>query len=238
MSRRNRGAARPARWSESLARGAIACAVVALTAWVAWGVGEGDAEAAKKRKKKKAKPAPAKVAPKPSPEKVPPPDDADVPPANVLPETEPTPDPAPVAAETTPDQGTPSASSGVGGLIPQASDNWLSQRAPSLTAAVAMEAGGRRFAYNDALTANLRGYQVPLVPLAAVDLAWYPTFARGAGLTVRYERAFALESQTSDGASVPTTWDRLDAGARMRFRTRRSGPVLALAAGYGRHAFT
>jgi hypothetical protein len=106
-----------------------------------------------------------------------------------------------------------------------------------------MELGGRRFAYNDALTANLRGYQVPGVPLAQIDVALFPFGGKGTlrdlGFDVTYERSLYLESQTPEGMAVDGTWSRLEAVALWRMRARKTtGPIVTLGGGFGMHEFS
>lgn len=116
--------------------------------------------------------------------------------------------------------------------------------APMFAATVAMEVGGRRFAYNDALTSNLRGYQVAGVPLASVAVQLFPFGGkkgalRDVGFDVSYQRALYLSSATPEGMNVDSTWSRLEAVALWRLRARKTtGPLVTLGGGFGLHDFT
>lgn len=102
-----------------------------------------------------------------------------------------------------------------------------SQNEPStalFVASVAFELGGRRFAYTDALTPNLRGYGVFGAPTPVVGAEIYPFAATGIpvlsdlGVTARIAGALGLASATSEGDVLTTHWSRFDFGGRLRFR--------------------
>lgn len=100
--------------------------------------------------------------------------------------------------------------------------------------------GGRRFAYTDGLSANVRPYDVFGPPMPSVSGEIYPAagtsipVVRDLGLTVSYGRAFGLGSKTNDGKAVNTSWDRLLTGLRFRFRPGSAeGPVLGAHGGFG-----
>jgi hypothetical protein len=103
---------------------------------------------------------------------------------------------------------------------------------------LAMAAGGRRFTYSDPVSANIRDYSVFGAVMPELHLAFYPaadtgiTFARDVGFELTATSAFGLSSQSSDGTSVGSSYDRLDAMVRARFfPAGRTGTSLGLAGG-------
>ncbi|WP_437308517.1 hypothetical protein [Sorangium sp. So ce388] len=101
------------------------------------------------------------------------------------------------------------------------------------SAGVDLEIAGRTLSYTDLLSENLRTYEVLGVPMPAVRGELYP-LARSAlpvlrdlGVALSYARAVGLDSEGAGGASVSTSWSRLHAGLRGRFRPAgQAGPVL------------
>lgn len=92
-----------------------------------------------------------------------------------------------------------------------------------LVGELGLEIGGRFFGYKDALTANLRPYNVFGQPLLALGVEFYPLagsttpVVKDLGLTLAYARALGLSSETEDGAlSLPTTYQRFSVGLRGR----------------------
>jgi hypothetical protein len=103
--------------------------------------------------------------------------------------------------------------------------------------------GSRHFAYNDAIGANLRPYDVDGAPMLAIAVALHPfsetPVLRDFGFYGDFASAIALASATSGGASVGTSWSRYDLGGRARVRLGdHERPVmLGASAGYGLELF-
>ncbi|WP_438008677.1 hypothetical protein WME89_08225 [Sorangium sp. So ce321] len=101
------------------------------------------------------------------------------------------------------------------------------------SAGVDLEIAGRTLSYTDLLSENLRTYEVLGVPMPSIHGELYP-LARSAlpvlrdlGVALSYARAVGLDSEGAGGASVSTSWSRLHAGLRGRFRPAgQAGPVL------------
>ncbi|WP_437867380.1 hypothetical protein [Sorangium sp. So ce363] len=101
------------------------------------------------------------------------------------------------------------------------------------SAGVDLEIAGRTLSYSDLLSDNLRTYEVLGVPMPSLRGELYP-FARSAvpvlrdlGVELSYARALGLDSEGAGGASVSTSWSRLHAGLRGRYRLAgQDGPVL------------
>ncbi len=115
-----------------------------------------------------------------------------------------------------------------------------------VVASVGLDFGGRRFAYSDALTPNLRDYQLfgapmPKLGVTLYPLAWKPwAFVRDLGVGFRYAQALGLDSETGDGTVVGTTWERglLFLKARLRpVRNKRTMIGLSLGLGFDRFVF-
>jgi hypothetical protein len=112
--------------------------------------------------------------------------------------------------------------------------------------ALAFELGGRFFSYNDGLSSNLRDYDVFGVPSLFVGAEVYPLtdtgtpIAQDLGIVGHFGQAFALDSETSDGTVVGTSWNRFDVGLRFRLSLgdRGDAPVLGLTGGFARHDFS
>jgi hypothetical protein len=90
-------------------------------------------------------------------------------------------------------------------------------------AELGVELGGRWFFYSDAITTNLRPYEVFGAPLIAVGAELYPLagttlpVVQGLGLTVAYARAIGLSSATEGSEdTIPTTYQRFGVGLRLR----------------------
>lgn len=116
---------------------------------------------------------------------------------------------------------------------------------PLFDVAVGVELGARSLAYNDALSANLRPYDIAAVPLVVPAVEVYPlsrTFVpiiRKLGIVASYGRALALTSSTSSGETFDTTWDRLLVGCRERLALPAfDGAVLGVGVVYGRQRFS
>ncbi|WP_437984684.1 hypothetical protein [Sorangium sp. So ce117] len=106
------------------------------------------------------------------------------------------------------------------------------------SAGVDLEIAGRTLSYSDLLSDNLRTYEVLGVPMPSLRGELYP-FARSAvpvlrdlGVELSYARALGLDSEGAGGASVSTSWSRLHAGLRGRYRLAgQEGPVLFASGG-------
>jgi hypothetical protein len=113
------------------------------------------------------------------------------------------------------------------------------------TVGIAYDSGYRSFTFNDPVTGNLRPYHVGGTPGIFVSTELYPlartnlTIARDLGVVVRFSRAFAFDSSTSDGGKSTTTWQELEAGLRYRIRTGKSlsAPLLGVGVSYVNSSF-
>jgi hypothetical protein len=114
-----------------------------------------------------------------------------------------------------------------------------------LDASVGIDFSSRHFDYNDAVTSNLRPYDVDFVPAPAVKLELYPLAKskagvfRDIGLTGGFHAALGLQSKAPDGTKIATTWSRIDIGlrARLRLAPGASPPAIGIDVGYGRETF-
>jgi hypothetical protein len=112
--------------------------------------------------------------------------------------------------------------------------------------AVSFELAGRFFSYNDIYSNNLRDYDVFGVPSLFVGAEIYPLadsgtpIAEDLGVVGHFAQAFALDSETSDGTVVGTSWNRFDVGLRFRLNLgdRGDAPVLGLTGGFSRMDFS
>lgn len=101
----------------------------------------------------------------------------------------------------------------------------------------------RRFSYNDPLFGTLRPYAIDGGPSAFVGLTLFPiTGTRGLrdiGIASDFARSLGLTSQTPQGTSVTTTFQRFRVGlrGRLRFGEGEDATVLGLDATYGRWKF-
>jgi hypothetical protein len=107
--------------------------------------------------------------------------------------------------------------------------------------AVGMEAGERRFEYNDGLTPNLRTYRLNAAPLVVAQGEVYPLGGARAlepGITLGYGRAVGLRSGLSESGPLSTEWSRLYVGGKLRLRTGDEGsPIVSLTGAYGEELF-
>jgi hypothetical protein len=111
---------------------------------------------------------------------------------------------------------------------------------------VAFELGGRHLTFTDAISQNIRPYDVLGAPMIAVSGAVYPAATTGIpvlkniGLTARASFAVGLSSSTKGGKeSIGTNWIRFRGGLKWRFvpGTDR-GPVLAITGDFGFDTFS
>ncbi|WP_437735334.1 hypothetical protein [Sorangium sp. So ce1335] len=101
------------------------------------------------------------------------------------------------------------------------------------SAGVDIEIAGRALSFSDLLSENLRTYNVLGAPMPSVRGEVYP-LARGAlpvlrdlGVALSYARALGVDSKGAGGARLSTSWSRLHAGLKGRFRPAgQTGPVL------------
>lgn len=110
---------------------------------------------------------------------------------------------------------------------------------------VAFEMGGRHVAFTDAVTANIRPYDVLGAPMIAAAAELYPaaptgiTVLKNIGLTGRFSMALGLGSSTKGGEAVSNTWLRFRGGLKWRFLPGSdTGPVLALTGELGMDTFS
>jgi hypothetical protein len=99
-----------------------------------------------------------------------------------------------------------------------------------------LEVGARHLHYVDAITHNLRNYDLGAAPLVFVAAGVYP-FADAstkvdAGIVGGYARAVGVSSAPSGSGEVGTDWWRFHAGVRMRVRPA-PGLVLGVTGAYG-----
>lgn len=106
------------------------------------------------------------------------------------------------------------------------------------TVGIDLRFGGRRFAYTDALSPNLRGYDILGPPLLDLSGEIYPAartripVLRDLGITAGYGFAFGLQSTTTQGNIVNTTWDHADIGLRARIPLGARGSMIAAHGGF------
>lgn len=111
---------------------------------------------------------------------------------------------------------------------------------------IAFEMGGRHMTFNDAITQNIRPYDVLGVPMIAASGAVYPAAGtsipvlKNIGVAARFAMAVGLTSSTKAGQeAISNTWLRFRAGLRWRFVPgTEKGPVLTLTGDYGMDTFT
>lgn len=110
---------------------------------------------------------------------------------------------------------------------------------PIVSVGVDLDVAGRRFDYTDALTSNLRPYQVFPAMLLGLRGELSPFartrgFARGLGVSFAYARAVGLSSAPRDGSTIATQWSRLALDLHARFwPSREDGPMLGFVGGFG-----
>jgi hypothetical protein len=103
---------------------------------------------------------------------------------------------------------------------------------------VGVELAGRRFAYTDALTGNLRPYDLFPAALVGVTGELFPFarthgLARGLGLSFDYASALGLSSVLGD-ERITTRWNRLGLDVHARFWPNGTpGPRVGAALGFG-----
>ena len=110
---------------------------------------------------------------------------------------------------------------------------------------LSFQMAGRFFSYSDGLTRNLRPYDVFGAPMGMANLEFYPAgfgdvpVAKDIGLTASYSMAFGLDSATTAGVPIGTTFTRLNAGLRGRIRFGEvPSPTLGINAGFSMLNFT
>lgn len=110
---------------------------------------------------------------------------------------------------------------------------------------LSFQMAGRFFSYSDGLTRNLRPYDVFGAPMGMANLEFYPAgfgdvpVAKDIGLTASYSMAFGLDSATTEGVPIGTTFTRLNAGLRGRIRFGEvPSPTLGINAGFSMLNFT
>lgn len=91
-----------------------------------------------------------------------------------------------------------------------------------------VDVGRRHFTYSDPIGARPRPYLLEAAPLVTFGLEAYPLASsdlvvlRDLGFRGRFSRAFALESSTTDGVPLDTSWTRF--GGEVRQRVLLPGP--------------
>jgi hypothetical protein len=99
-----------------------------------------------------------------------------------------------------------------------------------------VEFTGRWFEYSDAVTQNLRPYDVFGQPAVSISGELYPLAStdipvlKGLGITAGYMRALGLNSAVGDGDPISTTYQRINLGLRERLSIGESS-VLGISAG-------
>ncbi|WP_437280091.1 hypothetical protein WME90_05885 [Sorangium sp. So ce375] len=118
-----------------------------------------------------------------------------------------------------------------------AGDRPLAAGTALFSAGVDLEIAGRTLSYSDLLSENLRTYEVLGVPMPCFRGELYPLarsaipVLRDVGVELSYARAFGLDSEGAGGASVSTSWSRLHAGLRGRYRPAGQGGLILFAGG-------
>jgi hypothetical protein len=85
-----------------------------------------------------------------------------------------------------------------------------------------VDVGNRRFSYSDPIGPLLGEYRLPLAPMMSFGIEAYPWATTGVpvlrdlGFRGRISRAFAVDSTTSDGVAIETSWTRFDGVLRGR----------------------
>ncbi|WP_437725942.1 hypothetical protein [Sorangium sp. So ce861] len=150
---------------------------------------------------------------------------------------------AALAALTTSPARSARAAEAAAALRPEAAERDEGRAPPAVgtelfSAGVDLEIAGRTLSYTDLLSENLRTYEVLGVPMPSLRAELYP-LARSAlpvlrdlGLALSYARAVGLDSEGAGGASVSTSWSRLHAGLKGRYRPAgQAGPVVFASGG-------
>jgi hypothetical protein len=101
-----------------------------------------------------------------------------------------------------------------------------------------VDVGRRHFTYSDPIGAAPRPDLLSAAPLLTFGLEAYPLassdvpFLRDLGFRGRYSRAFALDSSTTDGVAIDTSWTRFGGEVRERVLVPGAHPLeLGVAAG-------
>lgn len=115
-------------------------------------------------------------------------------------------------------------------------------QAPLLLLSAGPEMGGRRFAYLDPMTSNLRPYQAFGVPMLRLRGELYPLgrlhdnpFVTGWGVVGEYAQAAPLQSATESDLTLDTAWNDFYVGGR--FRLALGNAHLGFDAGVGAQNF-
>jgi hypothetical protein len=110
---------------------------------------------------------------------------------------------------------------------------------------VGLEIGGRSLAYANPSTTNLRPYSLFGTVAPAIDAEFYPgarsgiPFLEDLGIVGGFRTAVGLKSRTPDGIEVNTSWNRLDAALRYRWRLGKGRkPQVGIRFGVARENFT
>jgi hypothetical protein len=93
-----------------------------------------------------------------------------------------------------------------------------------------VDVGNRRFSYSDPVGTLLGEYRLPLAPMMSFGVEAYPWASTRApvlqdlGFRGHVSRAFAVNSTTSDGVAIETSWTRFDGELRGRLLFPGSNP--------------
>ncbi|MET0792575.1 MAG: hypothetical protein ABW061_13725 [Polyangiaceae bacterium] len=96
---------------------------------------------------------------------------------------------------------------------------------------VAAEVGRRTFKYSDPVGQQYAPYRLPLAPMISMGLEAYPFASsdvpglRDLGFRARFSKAFAVDSQTPEGATIDTSWTRFGAEVRQRLLFPSAHPL-------------
>ncbi len=94
-----------------------------------------------------------------------------------------------------------------------------------------LDIGSRHFTYSDPVGRLLAPYHLNVVPMTSFGLEAYPLastslpFLRDLGFRGRYSRAFAVDSNTPDGATINTSWRRFGGEVRERLLVPGAHPL-------------
>jgi hypothetical protein len=104
--------------------------------------------------------------------------------------------------------------------------------------------GTRHFDYRDRVTTGQRAYNLPSAPIVGVSSEVYPFVLTDTGMlsmlgfSAEYATSAFLQSGTSDGQKVDTSWMSLDLGLRGRLSLLSSRLVVSPKLGYGLTSFS
>lgn len=108
-----------------------------------------------------------------------------------------------------------------------------------------IDAGRRHFTYSDPIGAQPRPYLLKVAPMMTFGLEAYPLastglpFLQDLGFRGGVSRAFAVDSSTTDGVTIQTSWTRFGGEVRERVLLGGRHPVeLGIAAGVDASYFT